>query len=86
MEGEDVTKRESRIGDIGEDQVSTDRVIIEQRVKVNQKARILELKQRNHKDDRSDNLYAISIKEDTAYLCHELHSASTKEDLYDVSR
>ncbi|GJS37968.1 retrovirus-related pol polyprotein from transposon TNT 1-94 [Tanacetum coccineum] len=26
-----------------------------------------------------DNLYVVSIKEDTAYLCPELHSASTKE-------
>ncbi|GJS25197.1 hypothetical protein Tco_0453829 [Tanacetum coccineum] len=27
----------------------------------------------------SENLYAVSIKEDTAYLCPKLHSASTKE-------
>ncbi|GJR30554.1 hypothetical protein Tco_1106786 [Tanacetum coccineum] len=54
-------------------------LIIEQRVKVNQKARILELKRRNHEEHCSDNLYAVSIKEDTAYPCHKLHSASTKE-------
>ncbi|GKF19557.1 hypothetical protein Tco_0068195, partial [Tanacetum coccineum] len=33
----------------------------------------------------SENLYAVSIKEDTAYLCLKLYSASTKEDLYVVS-
>ncbi|GJX72540.1 putative reverse transcriptase domain-containing protein [Tanacetum coccineum] len=54
-------------------------LIIEQRVKVNQKARILELKRRNHEEHCSDNLYAVSIKEDTTYLCPKLHSASTKE-------
>ncbi|GJX97509.1 hypothetical protein Tco_0353307 [Tanacetum coccineum] len=54
-------------------------IIIEQRVKVNQKARILELKQRNHEEHCSDNLYAISIKEGTTYPCPKLHSASTKE-------
>ncbi|GJY67013.1 hypothetical protein Tco_0469251 [Tanacetum coccineum] len=54
-------------------------VIIEQRVKVNQKARILKLKQRNHEEHCSDILYAISIKEDTAYPCPELHSTSMKE-------
>ncbi|GKB41186.1 hypothetical protein Tco_0886128 [Tanacetum coccineum] len=58
--------------------ISIDIVIIEQRVKVNQKARILELKRRNHEEHCSDNLYAVSIKEDTAYLCPKLHSASTK--------
>ncbi|GJW45211.1 hypothetical protein Tco_0074010 [Tanacetum coccineum] len=56
-----------------------DIVIIEQSVKVNQKARILELKRRNHKDYCSDNPYAVSIKEDTAYSCPELHSSSTME-------
>ncbi|GJY21643.1 hypothetical protein Tco_0394209 [Tanacetum coccineum] len=55
------------------------RIIIEQRVKVNQKARILELKRRNHKDYCSVILYAISIKEDIGYLCPELHSASMME-------
>ncbi|GJT64818.1 hypothetical protein Tco_1016298 [Tanacetum coccineum] len=54
-------------------------VIIEQRVKVNQKAHILELKRRNHEEHCSDNLYDVSIKEDTAYSCPQLHSASMKE-------
>ncbi|GJS18690.1 uncharacterized mitochondrial protein-like protein [Tanacetum coccineum] len=54
-------------------------VIIEQRVKVNHKARILELKQRNHEVYCSDILCAISNKEDTAYPCPRLHSPSTKE-------
>ncbi|GJY89846.1 putative reverse transcriptase domain-containing protein [Tanacetum coccineum] len=40
-----------------------------------QKARILELKQRHFEDYYSDNQYAVSIKEDTAYLC--LHSPKT---------
>ncbi|GJY58962.1 hypothetical protein Tco_0458854 [Tanacetum coccineum] len=53
-------------------------IIIKQRVKVNQKAHILELKRRNHKDYCSDNPYAVSIKEDTVYMCPELHSASMK--------
>ncbi|GJT78663.1 hypothetical protein Tco_1045388 [Tanacetum coccineum] len=54
-------------------------VIIKPRVKVNQKARILELKGRNHEEHCSDNLYVVSIKEDTAYPCFKLHLASTKE-------
>ncbi|GJR34460.1 uncharacterized mitochondrial protein-like protein [Tanacetum coccineum] len=58
------------------------KVIIEQRVKVNQKAHILDLKQRNHEDYCSDNLYTVSIKEDMTYLCLKLHSASMKEDIY----
>ncbi|GJV18988.1 hypothetical protein Tco_1368008 [Tanacetum coccineum] len=67
-------------------QLETERanVFIEQRVKVNQKARILELKQRNHEDYCSNYLYTVSIKEDMAYLCLGFHSASTKEDLYVV--
>ncbi|GJV60157.1 hypothetical protein Tco_1466257 [Tanacetum coccineum] len=55
-----------------------DIVIIEQRVKVNKKARILELKRRNHEKHCSDNLYAVSLKEDTPYPCPKLQSASTK--------
>ncbi|GKA12169.1 hypothetical protein Tco_0691715 [Tanacetum coccineum] len=43
------------------------KVIIEQRVKVNQKTRILELKRRNYEEHCSDNLYTVSIKEDTGY-------------------
>ncbi|GJY28636.1 retrovirus-related pol polyprotein from transposon TNT 1-94 [Tanacetum coccineum] len=42
------------------------KVIIEQRVKLNQKTHILELKQRNYEQNCSDILYAISIMEDTA--------------------
>ncbi|GJT81886.1 hypothetical protein Tco_1056228 [Tanacetum coccineum] len=38
-------------------------------VKISKKARILELKQRNMKISDSDNQYAISIKEDTMYMC-----------------
>ncbi|GJV11001.1 hypothetical protein Tco_1352542 [Tanacetum coccineum] len=53
-------------------------VIIEQRVKVDQKASILELKRRNYEEHCSDNLNAVSIKEDTAYLCLKLHSGSMK--------
>ncbi|GJY02649.1 retrovirus-related pol polyprotein from transposon TNT 1-94 [Tanacetum coccineum] len=41
-------------------------LIIEQRVKLNQKTHILELKQRNYEQNCSDILYAISIMEDTA--------------------
>ncbi|GKF06212.1 hypothetical protein Tco_0036880, partial [Tanacetum coccineum] len=51
---------------------------IKQRVKVNQKARILRLKQRIHEEHSSDMLCVVSIKEDTAYLCPGLHLASTK--------
>ncbi|GKB76767.1 putative reverse transcriptase domain-containing protein [Tanacetum coccineum] len=59
--------------------VSPWKVIIEQRVKVNQKSRILELKRRNYEEYYFDIPYVVSIKEDTAYACPELHSASTKE-------
>ncbi|GJS91324.1 hypothetical protein Tco_0773960 [Tanacetum coccineum] len=52
-----------------------------QRVKVNQKARILEIKRRNNEEYCSDNPYAVSIKEDTAYPCLKLHSASKKRRL-----
>nr|GEY60411.1 hypothetical protein [Tanacetum cinerariifolium] len=55
------------------------RLIIEQRVKVNQNAHILELKRTNYEDYCSDIPYDVSIKEDTAYPCPELHSASTNE-------
>ncbi|GJV26534.1 hypothetical protein Tco_1379229 [Tanacetum coccineum] len=47
--------------------------------KVNQKACIFEHKRRNHEEHYSDNLYAVSIKEDTAYPCPKLHSTSMKE-------
>ncbi|GKA32738.1 hypothetical protein Tco_0719105 [Tanacetum coccineum] len=57
-------------------------VIIEQKVKVDQKVRILELKRRNYEEQCSDILYAVSIKEDMAYLCPKLHSTSTKRRFY----
>ncbi|GKA15362.1 hypothetical protein Tco_0695109 [Tanacetum coccineum] len=44
-------------------------------------ARILELKQRNHVEHCPDILYAVSIKEDMAYMCPRLHSAFTKRRL-----
>ncbi|GJU67064.1 hypothetical protein Tco_1253323 [Tanacetum coccineum] len=50
-------------------------VIIEYLVKVDLKARILELKRRYFEDYYSEDQYAVSIKEDTAYLC--LHSPMT---------
>ncbi|GKE10184.1 ribonuclease H-like domain-containing protein [Tanacetum coccineum] len=46
-----------------------DILIMEYLVKVNEKVRILELKRRNMKKTDSDIQYAVSIKEDTAYLC-----------------
>ncbi|GJW50693.1 hypothetical protein Tco_0092044 [Tanacetum coccineum] len=49
-------------------------------------AHILELKRRYFEDYCSDNQYAVSIKEDTAYLC--LHSLKTEDQKiqYAVSR
>nr|GEW92234.1 hypothetical protein [Tanacetum cinerariifolium] len=44
-------------------------LIMEYLVKISKKARILELKQRNMKNTDSDIQYAVSNKEDTAYLC-----------------
>ncbi|GJU95517.1 hypothetical protein Tco_1320273 [Tanacetum coccineum] len=44
-------------------------VIMEYLVKVIKKARILELKRRNMKKTDYHIQYAVSIKEDTAYLC-----------------
>ncbi|GJY13714.1 hypothetical protein Tco_0383023 [Tanacetum coccineum] len=49
-----------------------------------QKARILELKRRYFEDYYSDNQYAVSIKEDTAYLC--LHSPKTTKDTRPIRR
>ncbi|GJV76728.1 hypothetical protein Tco_1508312 [Tanacetum coccineum] len=46
-----------------------ERVIIEYLVKISKKARILELKMKKYEDYCSDILYAVSLKEDTAYLC-----------------
>ncbi|GKD81418.1 hypothetical protein Tco_1348257 [Tanacetum coccineum] len=47
-------------------------------IELKQKARILELKRRYFEDYYSDTQYAVSIKEDTAYLC--LHSPKTTKD------
>nr|GEX08838.1 RNA-directed DNA polymerase, eukaryota [Tanacetum cinerariifolium] len=47
-------------------------LIMEYLVKIGKKARILELKQRYFEDYCSEIQYAISIKEDTAYLCLNL--------------
>ncbi|GJY78532.1 hypothetical protein Tco_0484333 [Tanacetum coccineum] len=44
-------------------------LIMEYLVKINQKSHILELKQINMKKTNFDIQYAVSIKEDTAYLC-----------------
>ncbi|GJS73318.1 hypothetical protein Tco_0706159 [Tanacetum coccineum] len=49
-----------------------------------QKARILELKRRYFKDYYSDNQYAVSIKEDTAYPC--LHSPKTTKETRSIRR
>ncbi|GJR02968.1 hypothetical protein Tco_0525952 [Tanacetum coccineum] len=45
------------------------RLIMEYLVKISKKACILELKRRHLKINDSDILYAVSIKEDTVYLC-----------------
>ncbi|GJV33786.1 hypothetical protein Tco_1394186 [Tanacetum coccineum] len=72
----------SNVGETQENQGHEEhKVIIEQRVKDNQKARMLGLKRRNHEDYYSDILYAVYIKEDTVYPCLKLHSASTKRRL-----
>ncbi|GKB56031.1 uncharacterized mitochondrial protein-like protein [Tanacetum coccineum] len=47
-------------------------------VKIDSKARILELKRRYFEDYCFDNQYAVSIKEDTAYMC--LHSPKTTKE------
>nr|GEU82564.1 hypothetical protein [Tanacetum cinerariifolium] len=47
-------------------------------MKIESKARIRELKQRYFEDYCSNNQYAISIKEDTAYLC--LYSPKTMKE------
>ncbi|GJU12444.1 hypothetical protein Tco_1134840 [Tanacetum coccineum] len=44
-------------------------LIMEYLVKIDQKARIMEFKRRYFEDYCSDIQYAVSIKEDTAYLC-----------------
>ncbi|GJZ77141.1 hypothetical protein Tco_0641813 [Tanacetum coccineum] len=54
-------------------------VIMEYLVKISKKARILELKRRHFEDYCSDILYAVSIKEDEAYLC--LHFTKDHEGI-----
>ncbi|GJX15076.1 hypothetical protein Tco_0206834 [Tanacetum coccineum] len=54
-------------------------VIMECLVKISKKARILEIKRRHLKITDSDILYAVSIKEDTAYLC--LHFTKDHEGM-----
>ncbi|GJV18834.1 hypothetical protein Tco_1367854 [Tanacetum coccineum] len=54
-------------------------VIMEYLVKISKKARILELERRNLKITDSDILYAVSIKEDMAYLC--LHFTKDHEGI-----
>ncbi|GJR17300.1 hypothetical protein Tco_0965827 [Tanacetum coccineum] len=49
-----------------------------------QKAHILELKRRYFEDYYSNYQYAVSIKEDTAYLC--LHSPKTTKDTRPICR
>ncbi|GJS86485.1 hypothetical protein Tco_0769121 [Tanacetum coccineum] len=46
-----------------------DAITMEYLVKISKKALILELKRRNMKKNDFDIQYAVSIKEDTAYLC-----------------
>ncbi|GJY58807.1 hypothetical protein Tco_0458699 [Tanacetum coccineum] len=53
-------------------------VIMEYLVKISKMAGILELKRRYFEDYYSDIQYAVSIKEDTAYLC--LHFTRNHED------
>ncbi|GJY72848.1 retrotransposon protein, putative, unclassified [Tanacetum coccineum] len=57
-------------------------VIIEQRVKVNQKARILELKRRNYEEHCSDIPYAVSIKEDTAKVSVVLYNDAVESGIW----
>ncbi|GKA04241.1 hypothetical protein Tco_0677022 [Tanacetum coccineum] len=54
-------------------------VIMEYLVKINRKARILELKRRNMKITDLDIQYAVSIKEDVTYPC--LHFTKYHEEL-----
>ncbi|GJX17076.1 hypothetical protein Tco_0217908 [Tanacetum coccineum] len=54
-------------------------LIMEYLVKIRKKVRIMELKRRHLKIADSDILYAVSIKEDMAYLC--LHFTRNHKDL-----
>nr|GEX89343.1 UBN2 domain-containing protein [Tanacetum cinerariifolium] len=53
-------------------------------VKISEKARILKLKRRYFEDYYSDIQYAISIKDDMAYLC--LHSPKTTKETSSIRR
>ncbi|GJR01940.1 hypothetical protein Tco_0524924 [Tanacetum coccineum] len=53
-------------------------IIMEYLVEISKKACILELKQRNMNKTNSDIQYAVSIKEDTTYLC--LHFTKAHEE------
>ncbi|GKA37976.1 ribonuclease H-like domain-containing protein, partial [Tanacetum coccineum] len=61
-----VDVKEDEYDDLG--RTSDDALIMEYLVKLDKKARILELKQRYFKDYCSDNQYVISIKEDTEVI------------------
>ncbi|GKA33630.1 hypothetical protein Tco_0720059 [Tanacetum coccineum] len=63
---------------------SQNRISHRKELEFEQKERILELKQRYFEDYYSDNQYAVSIKEDTAYLC--LHSPKTTKDTRPIRR
>ncbi|GKE54453.1 hypothetical protein Tco_1489609 [Tanacetum coccineum] len=54
-------------GDSGGNRLSIS-MVVDAWLSKNEEARILELKRRNMKKTDSDILYAVSIKEDTAYL------------------
>ncbi|GJY61084.1 hypothetical protein Tco_0461741 [Tanacetum coccineum] len=66
-----------------DDQSAFENLIMEYLVKISKKPRILELKRRNMKKTDSDIQYAVSIKEDTAYMClhftkyHEVNKINT---------
>ncbi|GJX16686.1 ribonuclease H domain-containing protein [Tanacetum coccineum] len=59
-------------------------IIIEYFVKINKKARILELKRKKYEEYCFDILYAVSIKEDTAYMC--LHFIRNHEEQRPIRR
>ncbi|GKE29451.1 DNA helicase, partial [Tanacetum coccineum] len=58
-------------------------VIMKYLVNISKKARILELKRRYFEEYYSENQYAVSIKEDTAYSC--LHSPNTTKETSSIS-
>ncbi|GKC88660.1 hypothetical protein Tco_1149309 [Tanacetum coccineum] len=69
---------------IGERHLPIESTIASRSTDVMQKARILELKRRYFEDYCSDNQYAVSIKEDTAYPC--LHSPKTTKETSSIRR